>query len=80
MTKEEALKSYLNGSPESYHQNDIERLVRYVLACVENGYSIDSKVFEGDRRFPEKLIGEIWMVYDCIRIAVDNGWIHLREN
>jgi len=77
MTKEETLKSYLNGFPGSYHPYDLERLVRYILACVEDGSFIDSEVFEEDKRFSDELIGKIYMAYDCIRIAVDNQWLKL---
>lgn len=74
MGKEELLKSFLGGFPETTHPHDTRRFVEYAVQCAIEQDTIDEEQI-GEKVSQERL-HDLRTAYSWIRETVD----YIREN
>ncbi len=70
-SKEELLRSFLGGFPESTHPLDTRRFVKYAVACAKEQCCIDDEAMRNSGKLSESKIHEYLIAYDWIRDTYD---------
>lgn len=74
MGKEELLKSFLGGFPETTHPLDTRRFVAYAVQCAIEQDTIDEKQI--GKKVCQKRLHDLETAYSWIRETID----YIREN